>query len=198
MAKRGLMDKVKQAVVKAGTPVARTLAKGTVAAVNTVDALSEKLPGNRKQAVTRATSVVKSAAESTMRATKPAAATRAAAPAADEGVAPPPTEARRVTAKRSAGPRTVSSASEATSAREMGAAPPPSEATRVTAAERARAVSRRSEDTRAAAPAAATRDAGRKTMPAAAAKRATKPAAKAPAKKQGFKAKRGQKHNHHR
>jgi hypothetical protein len=191
MAKRGLMDKVKQAVVKAGTPVARTLAKGTVAAVNTVDALSEKLPSNKKKAVRSATSVVKSAAESTMRATKPGAAARPA-PAPDEGVAPPPSEARRVTAKKSAGPRTVSSASEATAApasREMGAAPPPSEATRVTAAERARA---------AATAATATREAGRKTMPAAAAKRATKSASKAPAKKQGFKAKRGQKHNHHR
>src|SRR5215217_2275549 len=110
MAKRGLMEKVKQAVVKAGTPVARTLAKSTVAAVNTVDALSEKLPGNKKQAVTRATSVVKSAAESTMRATKASAR----APAGSEGVAPPPSEARRVTAKKSAGPRTVSTASEAT------------------------------------------------------------------------------------
>ena len=192
MAKRGLMDKVKQAVVKAGTPVARTLAKGAVAAVDTVDALSDKLPSNKKKAVTRATSAVKSAAESTMRATKRASTkggseTGAARPEATEGAAPPPSEARRVTAKRAASSTGKAPAAGARADRELGTAPPPSEATRLTPERAARAT-----------PAPETRDAGRKTMPAAAAKRATKSAAKQPAKKQGFKAKRGQKHNHHR
>lgn len=187
MAKRGLMDKVKQAVVKAGTPVARTLAKGAVAAVDTVDALSDKLPANKKKAVTRATSAVKSAAESTMRATKGAPAKSAARPEATEGAAPPPSEARRVTAKRAASSTGKAPAPGARADRELGTAPPPSEATRLTPERAARAT-----------PAPETRDAGRKTMPAAAAKRATKSTAKQPVKKQGFKAKRGQKHRHHR